>query len=221
MIKIFFLMENVFEKIMQGIIVEVKDVKQAIEIDKDAHGIFVRSFDIEMIEEIKEQVSLPLIASCRVGHFVEAKILEKIGVDIIDESEPGDMEYIKKEGFSTPFMCKINSIEEADDRIEEGAKILRSDFGEIEDVLWLIKEGKEKKLNALLFASLEIASPADVALLFQVGADGIIISSNVFRSPNPPKLLDSIVKASTSYKNIEKLVELSRQIKKILPPESK
>ncbi|MBC7080887.1 MAG: hypothetical protein H5T44_01355 [Thermoplasmatales archaeon] len=214
-------MENIFEKITHGIIVEVDDINQAIEIDKHAHGVFVRNFDIEMIEEIKGEVSLPLIASCRVGHFVEAMILEKIGVDIIDESEPGDIEYIKKKDFSTPFICKVNSIEEADDRIEEGAKILRTDFGEIEDVLWLIKEGKERKLKALLFASLEIASPADIALLFQMGADGIIISSNVFRSSNPPKLLDSIVNASSNYNNIEKLVELSRQIKKILPPETK
>ncbi|MEM2583120.1 MAG: hypothetical protein QW519_01995, partial [Candidatus Thermoplasmatota archaeon] len=102
-----------------------------------------------------------------------------------------------------------------------GAKMLRTDFGALEDVLWLIKEGKEKKLKALLFIALEIASPADVALLFQIGADGIIISSNIFRSPNPPKLLDSIVNASLNYNNIEKIVELSRQIKKILPSEAK
>ncbi|MEM1513443.1 MAG: hypothetical protein QXW78_00150 [Candidatus Thermoplasmatota archaeon] len=212
---------EIFERIKQGIIVEVDNVKQAIEIDKHAHGVFLRNFDIEMIEEIKEEVSLPLIASCRVGHFIEARILEKIGVDIIDESEAGDMEYIKKKDFSTPFMCKINSIEEAKERIDEGAKILRTDFGALEDVLWLIKEGKEKKLKALLFIALEIASPADVALLFQIGADGIIISSNIFRSPNPPKLLDSIVNASLNYNNIEKIVELSRQIKKILPSEAK
>jgi len=131
------------------------------------------------------------------------------------------MEYIKKKDFSIPFMCKIGDIEEAVDRIEEGAKILRTDFGALEDVLWLIKEGKEKKLKALLFVALEIASPADVALLFQRGADAIIVSSNVFRSPNPPKLIDSIVSASLNYNNIEKIVELSRQIKKILPSEAK
>ncbi|MBC7128999.1 MAG: hypothetical protein H5T45_04625 [Thermoplasmatales archaeon] len=209
------------ENIEKGIIVEVEDVKQAIEVDKIAHGVFIRNFDVEVMEEIKEAVSIPLIASCRVGHFIEAKILEKIGVDIIDESESGDMEYIKKKDFSIPFMCKINSIEEAVDRIEEGAKILRTDFGALEDVLWLIKEGKEKKLKALLFVALEIASPADVAFLFQTGADAIIVSSNVFRSPNPPKLIDSIVSASLNYNNIEKIVELSRKIKKILPSEAK
>ena len=205
------------ENIRKGIIVEVEDVKQAIEVDKHAHGIFIRNFDVEMIEEIKEAVSIPLIASCRVGHFVEAKILEKVGVDIIDESEPGDMEYIKKRDFSTPFMCKIMEIEEAHKRIEEGAKILRTDFGGIEDVLWLLRKGKEKRLKAMLFTALKVASPADIALLLQIGADGIIISSSIFRSPNPPKLLDSIVNASLNYNNIEKIVQLSRQIKKIMP----
>ncbi len=212
---------DLLEQIEKGIIVEVEDVKEAISVDKIAHGVIIRNFDLELIEETLDAISIPVIASCRIGHFIEAKILEKIGVAMIDESNPNEMEYIDKKNFSIPFICKVESMEEAAKRIEEGAAAVRTEFGGIDEVSWIIKEAKNKNLEAKIFASLDVATPADIALLFQEGCHAIIISSALFRSPNPPKLLDAIVKAARYYNDIEKIFLFSKTINKILPSQAK
>ncbi|KAA0000293.1 MAG: hypothetical protein FE047_01745 [Thermoplasmata archaeon] len=214
-------MMNVLEDLKKGIIVEINDVKQAISVDKCAHAIFIGNFDLDLIEETIDAVSVPVIASCRIGHFVEAKILEKLGVHVIDESNPNNIKHIKKKEFFTPFMCKVQTIDDAFLRIEEGAVILRTEWGYIDEVIWLINEGKEKGINAMIFCPLKMATPADVAFLFQIGGDAIIVSSQIFRSPNPPKLLDSLVNASRYYNEIDKIADLTKQANKILPAESK
>jgi|Deesub1362A_J573_1020465.scaffolds.fasta_scaffold12039_2 pyridoxal 5'-phosphate synthase pdxS subunit len=212
---------DLLEQIEKGIIVEIKDVKEAISVDKIAHGVIIRNFDLELIDETLDAISIPVIASCRVGHFIEAKILEKMGVAMIDESNPNEMEYIDKKIFSIPFVCKVESMEEATKRIEEGAAAVRTEFGSIDEVSWIIREAKNKNLEAKIFASLDVATPADIALLFQEGCHAIIISSALFRSPNPPKLLDAIVKAARYYNDIEKIFLFSKSINKILPSQAK
>ena len=204
-----------FEK---GIIVEVNDVKQAINVDKFANGVLIREFDLELIGEIIDAISLPVIASCRIGHFVEAKLLEKLGVAMVDESIESKMKPIDKKNFSVPFMCKVNDAIEAKKRIEEGAKAIRTSFGNIDEIAGIVKEIKEEiKDGAMVAASLKIATPADISLLFQVGCDSIIISSDLFRSPNPPQLLDALIKAARYYNEIDKILNFSKTINKILP----
>jgi len=214
-------MNNLFEEIEKGIIVEINDVKEAISVDKVAHAIIIRNFDLELIEEAIDAVSIPVIASCRVGHFIEAKILEKIGVAMIDESNPSKMQHMVKNNFSVPFLCKVENVEEAKKRVEEGAKAIRTEFGGIDEISGLIKEIVDNGINAKTFPALQIATPADIALLFQMGCSAIVISSEVFRSPNPPKLLDSLVKAARYYNDIEKIFNISKAINKILPSQAK
>lgn len=210
-------MSEILESIEKGIIVEVTDVKQAISVDKFVNAIFIGNFDVELIAETIDAVSLPVIASCRIGHHVEARVLEKMGVHIIDESNPNNIRHINKKEFSVPFMCKVNSMEEALLRADEGAAMLRTEWGSIDEVIWLVEKGKEKGLNVKLFPALKIATPADISLLLQMGGDGAIISSDLFRSPNPPQLLDGIVNAARYYNDVDKIVALTKQTCKILP----
>ncbi|RLF50570.1 MAG: hypothetical protein DRN11_04425 [Thermoplasmata archaeon] len=212
-----FLME-LLEELEKGIIVEIENVKQAISVDKIANAVLIRNFDLSLIEETIDAISLPVIASCRKGHFIEAKILEKVGVSIIDESNPSNLPYISKGEINLPIMRQINNLEEGE-KMEEDI-ILRTKFGGIDEIAGLVKEIKEK-LNTTIFASLKVASPVDIALLFQLDCDAIIISSMLFRSPNPPKLLDSITKAARYYNDIEKVLNFSKDIDKILPSEAK
>jgi len=210
-------MEELFEEIEKGIIVEVEDVKEAISVDKVANAVMIREFDLEVIEETVDAVSIPVIASCRIGHFIEAKILEKLGVAMIDESNYSEMNHMPKKDYSVPFMCKVENFEDAIRRREEGAKAVRTEFGKIDEISGVVKELLEKNIGIKVVASLEIATPADIALLLQLGCNSIIVSSLLFRSPNPPKLLDSIVKAARYYNDIERIFEYSRAINKILP----
>ena len=209
---------ELLEELEKGIIVEIENVKQAISVDKIANAVLIRNFDLSLIEETIDAISLPVIASCRKGHFIEAKILEKVGVSIIDESNPSNLPYISKGEINLPIMRQINNLEEGE-KMEEDI-ILRTKFGGIDEIAGLVKEIKEK-LNTTIFASLKVASPVDIALLFQLDCDAIIISSMLFRSPNPPKLLDSITKAARYYNDIEKVLNFSKDIDKILPSEAK
>lgn len=199
----------------KGIVVEVNDIKHAISVDKFANAVFIPSFDLELIEETLETISIPVIASCRIGHFIEAKILEKMGVSIIDESNPNKIEHLDKKGFSIPFMCKVDSIEEAKKRVEEGASFLRTEWGNVDDIAWLIKEVKEK-INAKIFAALKKANPSDIAFLLQIGCYGVIVSSRLFYSPNPPKLLETIVEAAKHYNNIDEIARITKMASKVL-----
>ncbi len=205
---------DLMEKLEKGIVIEVGDVKQAISVDKIVDAILIRNFDLSVIDEVIDAVSIPVIASCRIGHFIEAKILEKLGVSMIDESNPSNLPYMDTKKFNIPFMrmTKDGKINEAD--------IIRTDFGMVDEVAGIVKELKEKT-DMKIFASLKIATPADIALLFQMGCNGIIISSMAFRSPNPPKLIDTIMKSARYYNEIDKIVEISRDIDKILPTGAK
>ena len=214
-------MNNLFEEIEKGIIIEINDVKEAISVNKAAHAIIIRNFDLELIEETIDAVSIPVIASCRIGHFIEAKILEKIGVAMIDESNPSKMQHMTKNNFSIPFLCKVENMEEARKRIEEGAAAIRTEFGGIDEISGLVKNFIDNSINAKIIPALNIATPADISLLFQIGCNAIIISSEVFRSPNPPKLIDSLVKAARYYNDIEKIFHFSKAINKILPSQAK
>ena len=158
-----------------------------------------------------EVISKPIIASCRRGHFIEAKILEKMNVSAIDESIESNIGYINKKDFSIPFICMAESNEEANKRIGEGAKFIRTPWGEIGDVAGIINEIKDG------IASLKIASPSDIAMLFQSGVKAIIISPHVFRSPNPPKLLKALKESATYYNDIEKIFQISKKLGNIIP----
>ena len=162
-----------------------------------------------------------MIASCRIGHFVEAQVLEKMGVSIIDESNPNEIPYIDKKSFSIPFMCRVESREEAAERIKEGAKVVRTEFGAIDEVAGLVRELKESNLDIMVVASLNIATPADVSLLFQIGCDAIILSSEIFRSPNPLGYLEALVNAARYYSEIDKIVNFSKSANKLVPSEAK
>lgn len=199
----------------KGIIVEINDIKHAISVDKFANAVYIPSFDLELIEETLETISIPVIASCRIGHFIEAKILKKMGVSIIDESNPNKIEHLDKRSFSIPFMCKIDSIEEAKKRIEEGASFLRTEWGNIDEITWLIK-GVKEKMGAKIFAALKKANPSDIAFLLQIGCYGVIVSSRLFYSPNPPKLLEAIVEAAKYYDNIDEIAKITKMASKVL-----
>lgn len=196
----------------KGIIFSVEDVKEAITAEEFADAILIEKFNLEFIGEVMEAISKPVIASCRRGHFIEAKILEKMGISAIDESIDSSIGYINKKDFSTPFICMVESNKEANKRIDEGAKFVRTPWGDIGDIMGIINEIKDN-----VIASLKIASPSDIAMLFQSGVKAIIISPHVFRSPNPPKLLKALQEASTYYNDIEKIFQISKKLGNIIP----
>ncbi|HDN50218.1 MAG TPA: hypothetical protein ENG06_00410 [Thermoplasmatales archaeon] len=205
-------MSDVIEQIDKGIMVEITDVKQALSADKSVCGVLIREFDLDFIEDVMDAISLPVIASCRVGHFVEARILEKTGVAMIDESTRSTMPHMGKKEFSTPFMCRVETLEEIAKRSEEGASAVRTEFNTIDAVAGFVKEAKEAYPSMRMCASLTTATPADVALLFQIGCDTIIISSEIFSSPNPPKLMDALVKTARYYNDMEKIALFSKSV---------
>jgi len=214
-------MDDVLDAIEKGIIVEIEGVRESLTVNKLAHGVFIKNFDLELIGEAIDALSIPVIASCRIGHFVEAQVLEKMGVSIIDESNPNEIPYIDKKSFSIPFMCRVESREEAAERIKEGAKVVRTEFGAIDEVAGLVRELKESNLDIMVVASLNIATPADVSLLFQIGCDAIILSSEIFRSPNPLGYLEALVNAARYYGEIDKIVNFSKSANKLVPSEAK
>ncbi|MCD6480739.1 MAG: hypothetical protein J7L31_00490 [Thermoplasmata archaeon] len=214
-------MEDVIDIIEKGIIVEIEDMRESLTVNKVAHGVFIGDFDLELVEEAADALDIPVIASCRVGHFVEARVLERLGVAMIDESNPNEIEHMDKKSFSIPFVCKVETPEEAMRRYEEGARAVRTEFGRVDEVVGLIKDIKEKKKDAFVIASLTIATPADVSFLFQIGCDGIIVSSEIFRSPNPLGLLEALVNSARYYNEMEKIVAFSKSASKLLPSGAK
>ena len=214
-------------------------------------GGVARMSDPEMIQKIMDAVTIPVMAKCRIGHFVEAQILQVQGIDYIDESEvltPADEEnHINKQGFKVPFVCGCRNLGEALRRIHEGAAMIRTkgEAGtgnvveavrhqraikqEIEELKTLTKDGldnaaakmrvpvelvKEVKelgrLPVVNFAAGGIATPADAALMMQLGSDGVFVGSGIFKSEDPLKRARAIVAATTHYNNPEIIAEASK-----------
>jgi len=221
--------------------------------DIRAYGGVARMSDPELILQIMDTVSIPVMAKCRIGHFVEAQILESLGVDYIDESEvltPADEEHhINKHDFKVPFVCGCRNLGEALRRIGEGAAMIRTKgeagtgdvveavrharcvLGEMrrlknmpEEELMafakqigapfeLVKETRELgHLPVVNFAAGGIATPADAGLMMQLGVDGVFVGSGIFKSGDPAKRANAIVKATTHYNNPEILAEVSRNL---------
>ena len=226
--------------------------------DIRAAGGVARMADPENILRIMEAVTIPVMAKCRIGHFVEAQILEALGVDFIDESEvltPADEHYhIDKRKFTVPFVCGCRDLGEALRRIGEGASMLRTKgepgTGNVveavrhmrrvmdqirqvqstpdEELMTLAKELgaphelllEVKRLGALPvvnFAAGGIATPADAALMMQLGADGVFVGSGIFKSENPEKRARAIVEATLHYDDPERLAAVSRGLGEAMP----
>ncbi len=221
--------------------------------DIRADGGVARMSDPELIIQIMEAVSIPVMAKCRIGHFVEAQILESLGVDYIDESEvltPADeAHHIYKHNYKVPFVCGCRNLGEALRRIGEGAAMMRtkgeagtgdvveavrharSVLGEIgrlqnmpeEELMSFAKEIGAPyelvletrtlgRLPVVNFAAGGIATPADAALMMQLGVDGVFVGSGIFKSGNPAKRAEAIVKATTHYEDPKILAEISRNL---------
>ena len=260
---------DINEKLKGGVIMDVINAEQAkiaeaagavsvmalerVPADIRAAGGVSRMSDPKMIEEIMKAVKIPVMAKVRIGHFVEAQILESLGIDYIDESEvlsPADDKYhIDKSKFNTPFVCGARNLSEALRRIKEGAKMIRTKgeagtgdvvqavthmrqiMGEIslvkslkEDELYdkakemgvcfeLLKNVHENgKLPVLNFSAGGVATPADAALMRQLGAEGVFVGSGIFKSGNPEKRAKAIVKAVENYNNPDVLLEVSKDL---------
>lgn len=221
--------------------------------DIRAQGGVARMSDPELILQIMDAVSIPVMAKCRIGHFVEAQILEAIGVDYIDESEvltPADEEHhIYKHDFKVPFVCGCRNLGEALRRIGEGAAMIRtkgeagtgdvveavrharSVMGEIrhlqnlpdEELMAFSKEigapyqlvvetRQEGRMPVVNFAAGGVATPADAAMMMQLGVDGVFVGSGIFKSSDPAKRAVAIVKAVTHYNDPYILAEVSRNL---------
>ncbi len=221
--------------------------------DIRAQGGVARMSDPALIEKIMEAVTIPVMAKVRIGHFVEAQILEALGVDYIDESEvltPADEKHhINKNLFKVPFVCGARDLGEALRRIAEGAAMIRTKgeagtgniveavrhirtvMDEIrkltsmsEDELMaeakhigapyelVVEVAKAGKLPVVNFAAGGIATPADAALMMQLGADGIFVGSGIFKSENPAKRARAIVEATTHYNDPAILAEVSKNL---------
>ena len=226
---------------------------ERIPADIRAAGGVSRMSDPKMIKGIQEAVSIPVMAKCRIGHFVEAQLLEAIEIDYIDESEvlsPADDTYhIDKTKFSVPFVCGARDLGEALRRIAEGATMIRTKgepgTGDViqavrhmrkmnqqirhvvslrEDELFeeakqlavpveLVKYVHENgKLPVVNFAAGGVATPADAALMMQLGAEGVFVGSGIFKSGNPAKRAQAIVKAVTKYTDAKLIAELSQDL---------
>ena len=217
------------------------------------HGGVARMSDPKMVKEIKNSVSIPVMAKCRIGHFVEAQILEALEVDYIDESEvltPADEAFhIDKTKFTTPFVCGARNLGEALRRLGEGAAMIRTKgeagtgnvveavkhirtvLGQLrtlvslphEELISVAKEmaapfdlvkevAKTKQFPVLNFAAGGVATPADAALLMQLGCDGVFVGSGIFKSYNPEKMAKAIVEAVANYDNPDILVKISENL---------
>ncbi|MFH1651473.1 MAG: pyridoxal 5'-phosphate synthase lyase subunit PdxS [Chloroflexota bacterium] len=226
--------------------------------DIRAAGGVARMADTSVIEAIMKAVTIPVMAKCRIGHFVEAQVLEAIGVDYIDESEvltPADeAHHVWKHDFKIPFVCGCRNLGEALRRIGEGAAMIRTKgeagTGNIveavrhmravqdgirelanapqEELMAKAKEmgapfelvmsvGKEGKLPVVNFAAGGVATPADAALMMQLGADGIFVGSGIFKSSDPAVRAKAIVRATTHYKDPQILAEVSRNLGEAMP----
>ncbi len=221
--------------------------------DIRASGGVARMSDPELIMKIMESVSIPVMAKCRIGHFVEAQILEAIGIDYIDESEvltPADeAHHIFKHNFKVPFVCGCRNLGEALRRIGEGAAMIRTKgeagTGDVveavrharqvlddirklvampdEEVMAFAKElgapyelvletKKLGRMPVVNFAAGGIATPADAALMMQLGVDGVFVGSGIFKSGDPARRAAAIVKATTHFNDPKILAEVSRNL---------
>ena len=226
---------------------------ERIPADIRAAGGVSRMSDPKMIKGIQEAVSIPVMAKCRIGHFVEAQILEAIEIDYIDESEvlsPADNVYhIDKHQFKVPFVCGAKDLGEALRRISEGASMIRTKgepgTGDVvksvthmrkmnQQIAQLVSMRDDElfeaaktlqvpyelveyvhsngKLPVVNFAAGGVATPADAALMMQLGAEGVFVGSGIFKSGDPKKRAAAIVKAVTNYKDQKMLAELSEDL---------
>ena len=255
------------EMLKGGVIMDVVNAEQAIiaeqagavavmalervPADIRAQGGVARMSDPDLIDQIIASVSIPVMAKARIGHFVEAQILQSLKVDYIDESEvlsPADyVNHIDKWGFDIPFVCGATNLGEALRRITEGASMIRSKgeagtgdvseatkhirtiSGEIralaaksEDELYVAakelqapyalvkKVAAEGKLPVVLFVAGGVATPADAAMMMQLGADGVFVGSGIFKSGNPEARAAAIVKATTMFNDADAVAAASR-----------
>jgi len=221
--------------------------------DIRAQGGVARMSDPELILKIMDAVTIPVMAKCRIGHFVEAQILESLGVDYIDESEvltPADESFhILKHDFKVPFVCGCRNLGEALRRIGEGAAMIRTKgeagtgdvveavrhartvMGEIRRLTTmddaeimtyskeigapyeLVKETKELgRMPVVNFAAGGVATPADAALMMQLGVDGVFVGSGIFKSGDPAKRASAIVKSVTHFRDASILAEVSKNL---------
>jgi pyridoxal 5'-phosphate synthase pdxS subunit len=219
--------------------------------DIRAAGGVARMADPTVIERIKQVVTIPVMAKCRIGHFVEAQLLEAMGIDYIDESEvltPADEEHhVNKHAFTVPFVCGCRDLGEALRRIGEGAAMIRTKgeagtgnvveavrharavLGAIrrlqnlgQDELMaeaknlrapyelVVEVAKSGRLPVVNFAAGGIATPADAALMMQLGVDGVFVGSGIFKSSDPASRAKAIVTATTHYKDAKLIAEVSR-----------
>ena len=221
-------------------------------------GGVARMADLTIVEEIMKAVTIPVMAKCRIGHFVEAQVLEAIGIDFIDESEvltPADESYhVWKHDFKVPFVCGCRDLGEALRRIGEGAAMIRTK-GEagtgniveavrhmrtVQDAIRkLVNTPREElmafakeigapfnlveevhttgKLPVVNFAAGGVATPADAALMMQLGAEGVFVGSGIFKSSDPAGRAEAIVKATTHYNNPEILAQVSKNLGEAMP----
>ena len=261
--------KNLAQMLKGGVIMDVTTPEQAriaqeagacavmalerIPADIRAAGGVSRMSDPKMIKGIQEAVTIPVMAKCRIGHFVEAQILEAIEIDYIDESEvlspADDIYHIDKTKFKVPFVCGARDLGEALRRIEEGASMIRTKgepgtgdvvqavrhmramnseirriVGMAEDEIYeaakqlqvpveLVRYVHENgKLPVVNFAPGGVATPADAALMMQLGAEGVFVGSGIFKSGNPAKRAAAIVKAVTNYQDAKLIAELSEDL---------
>ena len=221
-------------------------------------GGVARMSDPSMIEGIINAVSIPVMAKCRIGHFVEAQVLQALGVDYIDESEvltPADeANHVNKAPFTVPFVCGCRDLGEALRRISEGAAMIRTkgeagtgnvveavrhmrqvmdDIRRIQNMpddelyseakrlgapVELVREVKEQgRLPVVMFTAGGIATPADAALMMQLGSDGVFVGSGIFKSDNPALMAKAIVRATTHYQDAKIIADVSRDLGKAMP----
>ena len=262
------LIKRGFAKMQQGgVIMDVTNADQAaiaeeagavavmalerVPADTRAQGGVARMSDPRMIEEIIDAVSIPVMAKCRIGHFVEAQVLESLGVDMIDESEvltPADPFYhVEKKKFTVPFVCGARDLGEALRRIDEGAAMIRTKgeagtgnvieavrhqkviMGKVRELqnkdemelravaraiqasYELVKEvAKLQRMPVINFAAGGIATPADAALMMQLGSDGVFVGSGIFKSDDPAKRAKAIVEAVTHFDDPKIIAEVSK-----------
>lgn len=261
--------EEVHKQLAGGVIMDVVNVEQAqiaeaagavavmalerVPADIRAAGGISRMSDPQMIKEIQAAVSIPVMAKVRIGHFVEAQILESLQIDYIDESEvlsvADHVYHIDKQPFETPFVCGARDLGEALRRIQEGAKMIRTKgeagTGDVSQAVshlrkiheqiryvaslkddQLFNQAKELgvsydllkrvhdtgKLPVLNFSAGGVATPADAALMMQLGAEGVFVGSGIFKSGNPEKRAKAIVEAVAHYKDAAKLAEISTDL---------
>ena len=221
--------------------------------DIRAAGGIARMADPSMVMKIMEAVTIPVMAKCRIGHFVEAQILQVLGIDYIDESEvltPADEKYhVNKHSFRVPFVCGARNLGEALRRIGEGAAMIRTKgepgTGNVveavrhirqvnDEIRWVanlpqeelmnaskemgapyqlvVEVAQQKRLPVVNFAAGGIATPADAALMMQLGCDGIFVGSGIFKSGDPARRAKAIVAATTYFSDPAVLAEISRDL---------